>query len=124
MVYHTSKTIDDKRIYGRAVSGLMRMKMAKIDVFAYGQVLNEVAARIDIDVPDIEGVLARLMALAARTRPPVWGYAGMLLALVESGDILDLEGLLAEVTLWEYNPADANVFFNEWTKENVGREFF
>ena len=77
-------------------------------------ILRETCRWLEVLPEELTAIKKRLAALAVRSRPPDWGYAGMLAMLVESGDIVDVYGIYATVKEWRDNPESANTQFEEW----------
>ena len=76
------------------------------------------AENIDILPEEIQAVEKRITALATRTVPPVWGYAGVLLDMVEDGDIENVFDVYGEIQDFIDHPDMAEREFREW---NAGR---
>ena len=82
-------------------------------------VLRQVATVITLLPDEVRAIQARLEALATATRPPVWGYAGMLLLLAQDGDIGDVFDVYATIKEWVENPKLANTLFDDWQREGA-----
>lgn len=82
-------------------------------------VLREVAEKINISSEDFEMIYQSLISLAMRTSVPDWGYAGMLLSLVNEGIINDVDDLYRRIDLWECNPYTTRRLFQEWNANRL-----
>ena len=82
-------------------------------------VLDKMAARIDILPEEMRAVRRRLDALATATKPPVWGYAGLLLTMAEEGRILDAYDVYATMATWRQVPTYAASMFDLWHREQL-----
>ena len=84
-------------------------------------ILKEMATMIDMMPEETEAVYQRLLRLAASTVPPVWGYAGMLLALAKHGHMDDVFQVYAEINMWRDDPAHADELFQNWNAERLAK---
>lgn len=84
-------------------------------------VLNSLADKIDILPEEIQAISKRLHALATATLPPVWGYAGMLLSLVDKGEVGDVFDVYDAVYQWRANPDVAEKVFRVFNAERLAK---
>lgn len=85
-------------------------------------VLNSLADKIDILPEEIQAISKRLHALSTSTVPPVWGYAGVLLSLVDDKQISDVFGIYATVEKWRDRPAIGNHHFHVWNTKRLAKQ--
>lgn len=84
-------------------------------------VLDEVAMYVPISGKEVEEIHKRLLALATRTTPPVWGYAGMLLDAAKDRDTEDWCHLNFLITHWENSPILARKEFDDWNADRLAK---
>lgn len=82
-------------------------------------VLKEMAEKINISSEDFEMIHQSLISLAMSSRVPDWGYAGMLLSLVNEGIINDVDDLYRRIDLWGCNPYTTRRLFQEWNASRI-----
>lgn len=92
-----------------------------INWLSYADVLERVEVHTGSTPADIAEIEARLLRLATRTRPPVWGYTGMLLDLVYRDEINDMDDIEKTVSKWEEYPVAANACFNDWDADRLAK---
>lgn len=92
-----------------------------VNYFDVRGVLKKMAEKIDILPQEVTAIERRLNALATATRPPNWGYAGMLAELVADKDIKDVFDVYATVKEWRDNPALANTQFDSWNAARLAK---
>jgi hypothetical protein len=93
----------------------------KVNLFNAGAVLAEVAKNIDMLPEEKRAIEKRFNALAVATMPPVWGYAGMLLALVNDKDVKDVFDVYATINEWRRDPELTGKFFLDWNAERLAK---
>ena len=82
--------------------------------FNVDAVLGQIAEKIPISEDEIKQIKDRLLALSAKSYPPVWGYAGILLHMVEQGGISDHIELQTTIDELEALPGMTNMAFDNW----------
>ncbi len=70
---------------------------------------------------EVAAISKRLFALAVATKPPDWGYAGMLRDIVESEheQIVDVFGVYHLMNLWVEKRAETEEMFMRWNAARV-----
>ena len=84
-------------------------------------ILRETCRWLEVLPEELIAINKRLAALAVRSRPPDWGYAGMLATLEESGDIVDVYDVYATVKEWRDKPELANAQFEKWNSHRLAK---
>lgn len=84
-------------------------------------VLAEMGELIDILPEELAAVEKRLTALATRSVPPVWGYAGLLMELVVGGDIMYVSEVYSAIEEWIRHPGVAEKAFRDWNTERLAK---
>ena len=91
------------------------------DWFDADGILREICSFIDVLDEEVATIHRRIAALAVRSRPPDWSYAGMLAMLVESGDIVDVYDIYATIKEWRDDPELANAQFDDWNAARLAK---
>ena len=89
------------------------------DYFDLEGILRELGRWLEVLPEELTAIKKRLAALAVRSRPPDWGYAGMLATLKESGDIVDVYDIYATIKQWRDDPDLANAQFEKWNSHRL-----
>jgi hypothetical protein len=92
------------------------------DLFDIESQLAELQAKTITSESEIAEIKARLLALSARTMPPIWGYIGMLINAAEHGFLLSYDSIDSQILSWELRPAMAEGSFQTWNKERLANE--
>lgn len=83
------------------------------------EVIREIGADVKMLPEEVDAVIQRVFALAVASKPPDWGYAGMLADLVEDGAISDMSGVDAQIKLWRNSPDAAFKEFTRWNERRM-----
>lgn len=92
-----------------------------VNCFDTKAVLDEVAIYVPISGKEVEEINKRLLMLATRAVPPVWGYAGMLLTKAKSHDIEDRCDIEVLICKWEIIPEVATKAFRAWNADRLAK---
>ena len=68
---------------------------------------------------EVESIHKRLYALAVATKPPVWGYAGMLEEAVADERIIDVYDVYRQIKKWIDHPDYALDNFTGWNERRM-----
>lgn len=92
-----------------------------VNCFDVDAVLGQIAEKIAISEDEIEQIKDRLLALSTRSHSPAWGYAGMLLSLVNQSAIILPYEVQTTIDEFEASPRIAKMAFDYWNAARVAK---
>ena len=87
------------------------------------EVIREIGADVKMLPEEVDAVIQRVFALAVASKPPDWGYAGMLADLVADKIIVDVYDVYAQIKYWQVFPGMQLAFqqFTRWNERRLAK---
>ncbi len=92
-----------------------------VNCFDVDAILGQIAEKMSISEDEVNEIKDRLLALSAKSYPPVWGYAGMLLNAVNRGAISLPYEVQTTIDEFEASPRIAKMAFDSWNAARLAK---